>query len=119
MPRTSNWSEDIMDQAIRDLKNGTLTCRTASKCYGIPRATLNDRVRGYSTHYMGPRTILSRSTELLVVGLLIFMADIGLGLSRVEILTVIGNYLVQSCQTHLFPDGIPGKDWYYAFLKRL
>ena len=64
---------------------------------------------------MCPRTILSLSTELLIVGLLIFMTDIGFGLSRVEILTVSGNYLVQSCQTHLFPDGNPGKDWYYAF----
>ena len=56
--------------------------------------------------------------EELLVHCLIRVSDIGLGLTKFEILTIVKEYLIKTEQTHVFPDGCPGPTWYKGFCER-
>ena len=91
--------------------------REAAKLYGIPRSTLNDRYNGRHGHTY-KKTILSEVTEKLIIETLCYLADIGHGFGRDQVLMMVDEYLKQTNQSHLFKNGKPSKDWYYDFLKR-
>jgi len=103
--------------ALEAIEKG-MSFREADKLYGIPYGTLSKRYRGKTTSKLGAPTILSNTVENLIVQLIIFMADIGFGFNKIEILSIVCNYLKESNQTHIFKNGIPSDEWFTAFLKR-
>ena len=101
-----------MTLAIERINNDGLKVREAAKLYGIPKSTLFDRYNG--THgQREKKTILSEVTEKLIVETLCYLADIGHGFGREQVLMLVAEYLKQTNQSNLFKNGKPSKDWYY------
>ncbi len=46
------------------------------------------------------------------------MADIGLGLHKLQILELVSNFLIESNETHIFANGKPTHKWYKGFMSR-
>ena len=57
-------------------------------------------------------------TELILVTLIFFMADIGFGLCKLQILETVKSLLVEEAMAHIFKDGVPTDRWHYMFLGR-
>lgn len=85
--------------------------------FDVPYATLHSRLHGKGTQNGAP-TRLCPLQQGLLMQLLIYMADIGCGLQKLQLLDLVASYLQETNQAHLFPGGVPGDDWYKGFLKR-
>jgi hypothetical protein len=70
-----------IQKAISEISNG-MSFREASKLYGIPFTTLNKRARGISSSKIGAPTTISQTVEKLMVNMIIFLAEIGFGLTQ-------------------------------------
>ncbi|KAJ8304124.1 hypothetical protein KUTeg_017707 [Tegillarca granosa] len=95
-----------------------ISLRKASKVYGIPRSTLSDKVNYKTPIKPSKRTILTEAEETRLVGWISEMSRIGFGRTKQELLTTVKNILDKDGRPNPFTDNRPGKDWYYAFVKR-
>ena len=62
---------------------------------------------------MGGQTFPSQACENLLFMVILFLSDIGFAMTKIEILVLTRNYLVESNQTDIFTER-----WYYSFIKR-
>lgn len=118
MSSKKRYSEEDIKEAINRYRSSSLSIERCSNEFNIPRNALHRRLSGISRPALGRNTVLSSTVEAIFAETFKQMSDMGFGLSRAEVTTVINEYLTVSKQTHLFNDKGPGKDWYYAFLRR-
>ncbi|CAH0730988.1 unnamed protein product, partial [Brenthis ino] len=64
------------------------------------------------------RAVQNRTMKKKLVSCLHIMEKNGFGLSREEILNMVGDYVNRNEISTPFKNGIPGKDWLYAFQQR-
>ena len=103
MPKT--YTEEDMKNALKAVREGSMSQNKAALHYKIPVGTLNARLhQKYKTNKPGAPTKLEDKSEFFLYTLIIFMADIGFGLTKHEIFKVIKGYLVESGQDHIFED---------------
>ena len=109
-----------MGRAISAVEDGGMGHREAAKMYKISRKTLSSCVHlnnpDLAKH--GNETLLDWDTERLLVTLIVFMADVGFDLCKLQILEIVKNFLIELAMTHIFKDGKPTEMWYYLFLSR-
>lgn len=128
MPRTyvrktyrSSYPKEKLLEAVRAVKSGALSGYEASKYYGIPRATIINRVyerKGMKSNTLGRATVLSRDVEENLVKNLHAMEKYGFGLTRKELMETVGLYVTVKGVDNPFKNGIPGEDWFLSFKKR-
>ena len=56
-----------MDKVIEDFQSGKLNLRSAAREYGVPKTTLENRVKGRSTDKLGRPKALSLDEENILV----------------------------------------------------
>ncbi|KAK9702258.1 RNase H-like domain found in reverse transcriptase [Popillia japonica] len=119
--RASGYTEEQLENALNDIRNGNITLHRASQTYGIPKTTLFNRLtgkRGVKSQSLGRPLALGRDIEeQLAVGLKT-LERWGFGLSRSEILHMIAEYVTQNNSKTPFKNNIPGEDWFLQFKKR-
>ncbi|KAF2881314.1 hypothetical protein ILUMI_24858 [Ignelater luminosus] len=95
--------------------------REASRRYGVPRRTLQDRLHGRVPEKptrMGPETILSKEEEQELVDWMINMAKCGFPLKKDDLLNTVHTIIKEDERKNPFKNGRPGRKWYNLFLKR-
>ena len=103
-------NETQIQLAIASLESGEQkSLRMAATTYGVSKSVLHDRMTGKHTSALGRVTILSETTEQLLVQLIVKMSDIGFSLTRNELLELVTNYLKKTEQTELFKNSAPTK----------
>lgn len=119
--RGATYSKENLLYAVEQIKSGSITVNAASEKYAIPRPTLYDHIkgrRGMKSESIGRPTALGTATESKLAGLLKVMNKYGYGLSRKEVLNLVGNY-VTSCNIKTpFRNGYPDEDWWLGFSKK-
>lgn len=115
-----SYSKEVLKEAVQNVENGTMSCYKASKIYQIPRMTIMDHVkkRRVKSTTLGRNTALSPEIVYNLATSLHLMEKYGFGLSRKEVLQMVGDFINQNELTTPFKNGIPGKDWFLAFKKR-
>lgn len=122
MPR--NYSEHNLNRAVEDIRNGNLSTKRASRLYGIPRSTLISRTKGWKNRPCASQSKPGRRLDLPLIIESELAANIktlsrwGFGMSRKEILNLVGTYVTENHIETRFKNNIPGKDWFTAFCKR-
>lgn len=119
--RALGYTKQDLQQASSDVLSGKLTYTAASKHYNIPRPTIYAHCkgsRGLKSNTMGRTTILSPDIEKRLSDSLKTMEKYGYGLSRREVLNLVGDYLKVNKIKNSFKNGIPGEDWWLGFAKR-
>lgn len=94
--------------------------KTASKTYGFPRSTLQDKVKGKipMDKKSGPEIILTKEEESHLVNWLLHIASRGFPGTKDQLLDSV-QILVKNLQRlNNFTDGRPGKRWYKGFMAR-
>lgn len=111
------YSKEILQDAIRAVKNGSMFVNAAS----IPRTIIVNRIyerRGFKSDTLGRSTMLSHEIEESLAHNLHIMEKYGFGLPRKEMLQVVGEYVNGNCISNTFKNGVPGEDWFLRFKKR-
>ncbi|KAJ8965660.1 hypothetical protein NQ314_003977 [Rhamnusium bicolor] len=94
--------------------------KTASKKYGIPRSTLQDKVKGRTQieKKSGPETVLTKDEEQLLVNSLFHIASCGFPGTKDQLLDNVELLVKNLERPNKFTDGRPGLKWYEGFLAR-
>uniref|UniRef100_A0A1Q3FBH5 Putative mariner-29 hm n=1 Tax=Culex tarsalis TaxID=7177 RepID=A0A1Q3FBH5_CULTA len=118
------YTQVQLQLAIEAVKNGS-TVYNACKLYGVPRPTLQYRLKKNITDLevkLGAKCYLNKSQELSMVGPLQALADAGFTITHKLIKTFVMEYVKanidQFPRGNPFPAGIPSKSWVLYFLKR-
>ena len=115
----SQSKTDSLQSALLMIKEGEMSLRDASQHYGIPKSTLHDhysgKVKGFKR---GPPTVLSEAEETMLAEWAINMSNIGYGRTREQVLEIVKTILDKDGRKTPFVDNLPGRDWWYAFLRR-
>ena len=113
------YTEEQVALAVPKVKSGEFSHNKTAKSFSIPVATLHRRVQGIGeTIGRGSNTRLSQQLESILVDILIKLSDWGFGRTCNDVITLVTDYLQHQCQSHLFPNDTPGKDWYKLFINR-
>ena len=88
------WTKDNMANAIDSVNRGEMSIRKAAFSFEVPYTTLNDKINHRYSCLKGGQTILSHACESLLATLIAFMADIGFGLHKLQILDIVSNIRV-------------------------
>ena len=98
-----------MELALRQVREG-MSQKRAAKLYGVPRTTLNDKIRGVAPEVgkSGPATVLNTNEETLLANHIKNMAMAGLPMTRKDLLTEVKRLLDEDERVTKFKDNMPG-----------
>ena len=112
-----DFSPEVLQEAIDACHDG-MSARQASQKYGIPRATLNRKLKGLCGHHGHP-TALSKEEETQICEYVVLMADWGFPMSKADLRHFVKDYIERKGITvPEFVENLPGNDWAEGFLKR-
>jgi hypothetical protein len=107
--------------AIHEVRIGHMTAYKAAREFSIPYSTIYTHLkglRGIKKEQRGRCTALPLADEQKLANSLKLLEKWGFGLSRKEILQLVGNYVLSNKVQTPFKNGIPGEDWFLSFKKR-
>ncbi|KAI5696630.1 hypothetical protein M8J76_009934 [Diaphorina citri] len=116
-----NYSEESLAKALEDIRGGTKSIREASREYGVPRGTIQDRIHGRvkeGPRKMGPKSILTKDEEDNIVQWCCSLAKCGFPRKIDDVLNSVQQLVTADQRQTPFKDNRPGKKWYAAFLRR-
>ena len=117
-----NYSLDDLAKAVADVQAQRRTYREAAAYYSIPHCVIYNRIKGRKIPIdrmgAGVSTALPARIENHIVTCLKARAKVGYPCDKQELLNVVGEYVKENQLKTRFRDGIPGEDWYRAFMKR-
>ena len=94
--------------------------KKASMTFNVPKSTIFDKVKGNTPMNCtsGTHPVLNVEEEGRLADWMIDMSKIGYGRTRQELLDTVQKIIQADGRPNPFKNGRPGKDWYYAFMKR-
>ena len=120
MATAKKWTPKDLEEAIRDVQEGKCSVRAAAARHDVPKSTLHDHVsmKVNKISKPGPSPILREDEEDELVKWIKEMNSIGYGQCRQQVCLVVKRWLDSNERPNPFPNNLPGKDWWYAFLRR-
>lgn len=115
------YTTESLQKALKEIRENEIPIREASRKYGIPRCTLEDRLSGRRTDQIkkqGPEPVLGEEGEKKVVEWLLNIAKCGFPIKKQELLDTVQKILKDLKKSNPFKDDRPGQTWYVNFLKR-
>ncbi|XP_047022265.1 tigger transposable element-derived protein 2-like [Helicoverpa zea] len=115
-----SYSKEKLQEAAQAVRDGRLSGYKAAQIYNIPRMTIMDHAknRRYKSNSLGRSTALSRDVESKLASLLHSMEKYGFGLTKKEVLEMVGQYVRRNDLSTPFKNGTPGSAWFTAFKER-
>lgn len=112
------YSDEQMQNAVDDVRQGRGSCKSIASRYGLNRTTLLNHIRGYKCQAVGRPTVLTKEEEELLVHSLVKLGDWGFGFDRTQLQLCVQDYLTRIDRINPFRNNLPGVDWCIAFEKR-
>ncbi|MBM3939120.1 MAG: hypothetical protein FJ333_10790 [Sphingomonadales bacterium] len=87
----------------------------------VPRTTLNDRILANEPLLipaLGRPPEISKEVEASIVKCLKMCASYQYPMRKSDVQSLVQRYIISNSINTRWPDGLPGKDWCYLFLKR-
>ena len=116
-----------LHDVITAVRTGHMNVLSASKTYNIPRSTLILHLKGWKGRSVrcppkhnnaGRPSALTHKDEETIAMCVRMMGKWGFGISHLELLETVKDYVLKNKITTPFKDGKPGEDWYLGFMKR-
>ena len=116
---TGGWTPEDLNNALLLVEEKGASIRAASREYGIPKSTLHDHCTGKAKRFVrGPTPYLTPAEEQQLADWAVQMGRIGYGRTKEQISSAVKKLLDRYGRQNPFVDNRPGKDWWYAFLRR-
>jgi len=113
------YSEENLENAMRDICTGNLTQRQASVKYGIPRSTLKYKLKGAHGGKPGGPTIFSQQEEEMFQAYVTTASSYGFPVDETDLRFIVKAYVDRKgSRIRQFCNNMPGKDWIKSFIKR-
>ena len=110
---------EVLDKAVKQVKQGKMTVHQASQIYDIPKTTISDHVAGKRVHSRhGPEPYLSKQLEDRIASWLIKMAQIGYGQTKEQLFIKIQELVYYLQIRTPFLNNRPSEMWYRLFMAR-
>ena len=118
--KRGDWAFNALEKATQEVQEGKLSIRGAASKYGIPRSTIHDHTscKVKEVSRPGPSPVLAKKEEEELVQWAIKMSEIGYGQCRQQVCSMVKRLLDKTGRPNPFQDNLPGKTWWYSFLKR-
>lgn len=116
-----SYSKNDLYLAKEAVQSKQMTISSAAKLLNIPRPTLYDHIngrRGMKSNTMGRNTALGPQLEQKLANLIKTMDKYGHGLSRKEVLDLVGKYINANEIVSPFKNVYPNQDWWLGFSYR-
>lgn len=116
-----SYDKDKLARAVSAIRNNEMSGYEAAKIFEIPRSTIMTHVtgsRGNKSQTMGRNTVFHPDIERKLARSLHIMEKHGFGLSKKEVLDLVGQYVNLNNIKTPFRHGVPGTDWFLGFAKR-
>ncbi|KAJ8926583.1 hypothetical protein NQ314_021036 [Rhamnusium bicolor] len=110
-----------MRRALHEIRENGLSICEASKRFGVPRTTIQDRIHGRIddiARKTGPKPLLTNKGEKNIVDWIKNIAKCGFPLKKSDLIQTVKKILKDSKKESLFKGRKPGQKWYYNFFKR-
>ena len=112
------YAKESLQNAINTVQGGS-SVNAVAKDFGVLKSTLHNHVSGkYKRTGSGGRTVLALQDEQEIVLSCQALAEMGFGITRSLVETVIADYIHEKSNPNCFVNGIPGRDWWKRFMKR-
>ncbi|KAG8191101.1 hypothetical protein JTE90_008413 [Oedothorax gibbosus] len=115
------YSEAALEEALHEIRQGLSTIRAASRKFGVPRGTLQDRIHGRVSEgprKMGPDAVLTLAEEKKLVQWIKDLVKCGFERKVEDLLNTVQKIIIDDGRKNPFKNGRPGKKWYASFLRR-
>ena len=120
--KMNKWSEDRMRCAIAEFHRGISGLRTIARAWGVPKSTLQRRVKGAvvgSSHASGRKTYLTDDEEKDLAKMLKLMSSRGFPLTGTQVRKIAFDYAQKKGVNKFSTDkGCAGYFWLKGFLQR-
>lgn len=113
--------EESLNKALTVIRENRLGIREASRTYGVPCGTIQDRLHGRvkeGPRKMGPNTIFIKVEESELEKWLINLAKCGITRKKNDLLTTAQKIITDEKRKTHFKENRPGEKWYLGFLRR-
>ncbi|CAH1996167.1 unnamed protein product [Acanthoscelides obtectus] len=118
MPKKHSYDANLMELAIHEVKNSNMSYRAAANKYGIPKSTLEFKIKNPShKNTSGPSPVLSTKEEYELVEWLKELASRGFPRKKDDIMHSVQKFLIENPRPNPFNNNRPGECWFKAFLK--
>lgn len=115
----SNYTKEMLDDAINKIKSGALSQRKACKMYKIPRSTINLKLKNKHNKPVGRPTCLTMDEENIFRDHLLALSDLGIPIGLQDFRDVVKRYLDNIGKTvAVFKDNSPGYEWAKLYMER-
>lgn len=113
------YSEESLENALRDIRSRNLTQRQTSVKYGIPRSTLKYKLKGAHAGKPGGPTIFSQEEEETFKAYVITASNYGFPVDELDLRLIVKAYAdKKGIRIRQFRNNVPGQDWMKSFIKR-
>lgn len=117
------WNEEIMERAVKDVTEGTLSVRRAALEYSVPRSTLHDRISGKvcAGAVSGASRYLDNEEEDELVEFLLGCAEVGYPKTVKEVRAIVGKIVADKHalnETSTHPVAAVSHGWWERFQHR-
>ncbi|CAH1966946.1 unnamed protein product [Acanthoscelides obtectus] len=117
MPKKHSFDANVMYLAIQEVKNSNMSYRAAANKYGIPKSTLEFKIKNPGhKNTCGPSPVLSTKEEYELIEWIKELASRGFPRKKDGIMHSVQKFLIEN--PNPFNNNRPGECWFKAFLKR-
>ncbi|XP_050505298.1 uncharacterized protein LOC126878438 [Diabrotica virgifera virgifera] len=112
MPKLRKYDKNKLIEAVKDVQNGTESYRTAEKKYGIPKSTIEFKLK-HPEHKdtLGPSPILTCEEENTLVRWIQETASKGFPKKANDLKSSVQKFLTENPRPNNFKDNRPGDGW--------
>lgn len=115
----ADYSTEILEKCLEDIRCKRLSQRVAAKQYGIPRSTIINKLKGVRSSVFGGPRVFSPQEEEGFKNHLMKLAEFGFPVTETDLRFCIKNYLSKIGRlVPKFKNNMPGQDWVKSFLDR-
>ena len=114
------WSKEVMDLAVKAIKDNKMPIRTAARIFDLPRSTLQDYLKGKQVEFkLGPNSILTVEEEKSLIGWITTSAIAGVIVSKESVLEMVKKILNNKGKKGFRTvDNKPSDNWFKKFVKK-
>lgn len=117
--RYRDYRDEDLERALQEHADGRISLREAEERYGIPRATLNRKLRGLNPNNPGRQPVFGVREEKCIIKAITTAAEWGYPMTKTEIREMVKKYLDRKGTVeNRFKENLPGYEWVNSFLKR-
>ena len=106
-----NYSEATLEKAAFLVKTNRISLRKAAQEFGIPKSTIDNKVKGKHQKKVGGQTRLTKETKRMLVNVTDTITAWKMPLAKIDVRLLVQDYLDRKTDgKKILKDNLPGPD---------